>query len=110
MTINMNGLAEAKMKWFSVRIFLITLIMSLGWTGAMVASRTRGTYQEVSHEVGMIMAMLTLMIVLLAILCLCEGNWQPDPRPWSDRTYVSGRAWVSMALALPITNIFLLLQ
>ncbi|HWY75913.1 MAG TPA: hypothetical protein VN281_09870 [Verrucomicrobiae bacterium] len=96
-------------RWFSVKIFISWLVLSIGWSIGCVSSRTFGTARDCALQVGLIMLIGTAMLVYLSILCVSGNNWQADDRPLSQRAWVSGRAFVSTAFAFVITNASLLL-
>ena len=105
MTINMQDLFEAKKKWFSAKVFLATLavLVIFLWLAT-------GGDRKIAHELGALGVLpITAMVTLLAIFSLAHGEWRPDPRPFKERPYISGQAWVSMSLAMSPITIFLLL-
>lgn len=96
-------------RFFSVKIFMLTLLVSATLTGLAVASRTSGTFSWVCFELGLFMLLGTAPVTMLAAWAITEAEWRPDTRPWKDRAYVSGQSWFSMAMAMIPTNTTLII-
>ena len=103
------SLAVILERWFSIKRFLSTLLLSAGWSYLVVASRVSGaTGKETAYTLGLFMVMGTGMVTFLAVISILGNEWRPDDRPFAQRAWVSGRAWVTMALAMIPINAFLL--
>jgi len=98
-------------RWFSVKIFLVWLVLSAGWSIGAISSRIpTATAQDCAMEFcWFALWPITGMLVFLSILCISGNEWRADDRPLSRRAWVSGKAFVSTALAFIITNATLLL-
>jgi hypothetical protein len=114
LTFRWVSIKDALASWFSIPMFIGALLIAAGVCFGAIRSTDMSvgfTYQNSATLLALVpFGIAVALCVIGAAFCIWDNN--PDPqyeRPWYNRSYISGKTWVSLSAAMILVEIGLIL-